>query len=60
MPLFRIRNGKAVRISPQEQRIREEHIHRLIENNLHRFFEDLVFVAHKPRIGGKEFDTLGT
>jgi predicted transport protein len=58
MPLFRVAKGTAQRISPVEHRVREDVIHRLIENNLGRFFEDLVFVARKPRIGGKEFDTL--
>lgn len=58
MPLFRAKKRKVVRISPQEQRIKEDVIHQLIEKNLSMFFEDLVFVARKPRIGGKEFDTL--
>lgn len=58
MPLFRIRGRKASRIAPQEHRIKEDVIHRLIEENLSVFFEDLVLVARKPRIGGKEFDTL--
>lgn len=58
MPLFRVKNRKATRIQPQDQRIRETVVHHLIETNLGRFFEDLIFVAGKPRIGGKEFDTL--
>jgi len=47
-----------VRVLPQERRIKEEVIHRLIEDNLTDFFGDLQIVARKPRIGGKEFDTL--
>ncbi|MBI3661647.1 MAG: hypothetical protein HY234_01155 [Acidobacteria bacterium] len=58
MPLFRLRGRAVVRISPQDQRIKEEIVHRLIEENLDRFFEDFLLVARKPRIGGKEFDTL--
>lgn len=58
MPLFRIKAKQVARIAPQEHRIKEEVIHRLIEGNLSKFFEDLIFVARKPRIGGKEFDTL--
>ena len=58
MPLFRVKGPSVARISPQEQRIKEESIHRTIEENLSKFFSDLLFVAHKPRIGGKEFDTL--
>lgn len=58
MPLFRIKAKQVARIPPQEHRIKEEVIHRLIEGNLNKFFEDLVFVSSKPRIGGKEFDTL--
>lgn len=30
----------------------------MIEDNLPEFFGDLMFVARKPHIGGKEFDTL--
>ncbi len=59
MPLFHIKGRTIVRIPPKEYRIREEVIHQLIESNLSRCFEDLVFVARKPHIGGKEFDTLG-
>jgi hypothetical protein len=58
MPLFRMRNRRVGRIVPQEHRIREDAIHHLIEGNLSTFFEDLLLVARKPRIGGKEFDTL--
>lgn len=58
MPLFRIKGQSVARISPREQRIKEESIHRTMEENLSEFFSDLRFVAHKPRIGGKEFDTL--
>ncbi len=58
MPLFRIKGRKVVRISPQEHRIKEDSIHRTIEDNLSKFFGDLTFVARKPRLGGKEFDTL--
>lgn len=58
MPLFRIKAKQVARIPPQEHRIKEEVIHRLIEGNLNKFFGDLVFVSSKPRIGGKEFDTL--
>lgn len=58
MPLYRLRRRGVERIQPQEQRFREEFIHRLIEENLGTFFEDLTLVARKPRIGGKEFDTL--
>jgi len=59
MPLFRIRGRSVVRVAPREHRIREDVIHKLIEENLLTCFADLVFVARKPRIGGKEFDTLG-
>lgn len=58
MPLFRLKGRQVERILPQEHRIREESIHHTIEDNLNKFFGDLLFVAHKPRIGGKEFDTL--
>lgn len=58
MPLFRMKGRHVARIAPQEHRIKEESIHRTIEENLNKFFGDLEFVAHKPRIGGKEFDTL--
>lgn len=58
MPLFRMKGRRVVRISPQEHRIKEDSIHRTIEDNLSVFFSDLLFVARKPRIGGKEFDTL--
>lgn len=58
MPLFRIRGRKVIRIAPDERRVREEVIHHLIEANIPRFFDDLVLVARKPRIGGREFDTL--
>jgi len=53
-----MKGGSVARISPQEHRIKEESIHRTIEENLTAFFSDMIFVAHKPRIGGKEFDTL--
>src|SRR5690242_803686 len=58
MPLFHYAKKKVSRIAPSEQRLKEDVIHRLIEENLSTFFEDLVLVARKPRIGGKEFDTL--
>lgn len=58
MPLFRQVGAAVQRVSPKEERIREDVVHRLIEGNLSIFFEDLALVAHKPRIGGKEFDTL--
>jgi predicted transport protein len=58
MPLFQIKGHDVVRILPQEKRNKEDVIHHLIEENLSNFFADLLFVAHKPRIGGKEFDTL--
>jgi len=58
MPLFRLKNRRATRILPDERRRREDFIHVLIEDNLATFFDGLVFVARKPRIGGKEFDTL--
>ena len=59
MPLFRIKGKTVVRVAPSEHRIREDVIHKLIEENLLTCFADLMFVARKPRIGGKEFDTLG-
>lgn len=58
MPLFKINKIDATRISLEDRHHREEFVHRLIEENLGIFFEGLVFIAHKPRIGGKEFDTL--
>ncbi len=58
MPLYRMKRGTVARIPPQERRVKEDFIHRTIEDNLGEFFGDLKFVAHKPRIGGKEFDTL--
>ena len=58
MPLFRLQKRKVKRIAPQEHRIKEDVIHRLLEANLSTLFGDLEFVARKPRIGGKEFDTL--
>jgi hypothetical protein len=58
MPLFRMKGRKVARVLPQEHRIKEEVIHHLIEDNITDFFGDLVLVARKPRIGGKEFDTL--
>lgn len=58
MPLFRVKARGVLRIAPDETRIREDKIHQLIETNLSTFFDDLVLVARKPRIGGKEFDTL--
>jgi predicted transport protein len=58
MPLFRIKGRGVSRVLPQEHRVKEEVIHRLIEDNLTDFFGDLQIVARKPRIGGKEFDTL--
>jgi hypothetical protein len=58
MPLFRLKGRRVARISPQEHRIKEESLHHIIEENLSKFFGDLLFVAHKPRIGGREFDTL--
>jgi len=58
MPLFRQVGSAVHRVSPKEERIREDVVHRLIESNLSTFFQDLAFVARKPRIGGKEFDTL--
>lgn len=58
MPLFHYAKTKVSRIAPLEQKLKEDVIHRLIEENLSTFFEDLVLVARKPRIGGKEFDTL--
>lgn len=58
MPLFRVKARAVLRIAPDETRIREDKIHQLIETNLSTFFDDLVLVARKPRIGGKEFDTL--
>lgn len=59
MPLFRVKGRTVVRIPPKERRIKEEVIHQLIEDNISRFFEDLVFVARKPRIGGKESSRPG-
>lgn len=58
MPLFRMNARGVLRIAPDETRIREDKIHQLIETNLSTLFDDLVLVARKPRIGGKEFDTL--
>jgi hypothetical protein len=37
MPLFRMNGRKVVRILPQERRIKEDVIHRLIEDNLTNF-----------------------
>ena len=58
MPLFRVKGRTICRVLPQERQIKEDVIHRLIEDNLSEFFGDLQMVARKPRIGGKEFDTL--
>lgn len=58
MPLFRIKGNKAARILPQERKIREDVIHKIIEDNLETLFDGLAFVERKPRIAGKEFDTL--
>jgi hypothetical protein len=58
MPLFRLKAHGVLRIPPDETRIREDKIHQLIATNLSTLFDDLVLVARKPRIGGKEFDTL--
>jgi hypothetical protein len=58
MPLFRVNARGVLRIAPDEARLREDKIHQLIETNLSTLFDDLVLVARKPRIGGKEFDTL--
>lgn len=58
MPLFKIEGKKVQRILPDEKKIKEDGIHSLIEQNLSTFFEDLSFVARKPRVAGKEFDTL--
>src|SRR5713226_462138 len=57
MPLFRIEKQNVSRIPPQEERIKEDRVHSLIEQKVNTFFGELVFVARKPRIGGKEFDT---
>src|SRR5690242_3618294 len=58
MPLFRTANQKVSRIAPRDEKIKEDVVHRLIENNLGRFFDDLLLITRKPRIGGREFDTL--
>jgi len=58
MPLYRIKKDAAERILTEDKHRREDYIHSLIENNVGIFFEGLILVAHKPRIGGKEFDTL--
>ncbi len=42
MPLFRLKGRQVERISPQEHRIREESIHHTIEDNLNKFFGDLL------------------
>jgi predicted transport protein len=58
MPLFRLNGPKATRLLLDEKRRKEEFVHKLIEANLEVFFEGLILIATKPRIGGKEFDTL--
>lgn len=57
MPLFRIKNDVASRIEPDKAKVREERVHLLIEKNLEEFF-GVKFVCHKPRVDGKEIDTL--
>lgn len=58
MPLYQIKEETVERIEPDDTRIREEKIHKLIESNLDKFFEDLVFIKSKPHLDGKELDTL--
>ncbi len=58
MPLYQLTRQRVRRIQPDQARPKEDFIHRLIEDNLGHVFEGLSLVARKPRIGGKEFDTL--
>jgi hypothetical protein len=58
MALFQIKRPRVARISPEDKRIKEDVIHKLIESNLSVFFDDLILVARKPYVGGRYFDTL--